>query len=271
MTEVTVPPGGGSCNERYSDEQARTALDTLLGLRRKAEDCPEAAEGHALVAAMFAGLFLRGILSWAAEALGLLFDADEARRPPVEEARWIVARTLDLGLPVMEPSTKAALAHALRALNAGQVDPLVAPSKMGRRGEGPYDKASAELRMLMWVRWQHGLGRRVGEAEAELSAAAGHLTLGAFDKWEKELSKVFGEEHVQRKLHSAECMGRFEAAREAGVPEAEAMSLAKGAEGVDFRDWAFLDTPRSLDAVAALRRRGAGKRRVPKSGYKSQS
>ena len=270
MTEVTVPPGGGSCNERYSEGQARIALDTLLGLRRKAEECPEAAEGHALVAAMSAGLFVRGILSWAAEALGLLYDADEARRPPVEEARWIVARTLDLGLPVMQPSARAALADALRALNAGQVDPLVAP-KVGRRGKGPYDRALAELRMLMWVRWQHGLGRRVAEAKAELSEAAGRLTPGAFDKWEKELSKVYGKEYVQRKLQSAECMGRFDAARKAGVPEAEAMGLAKGADGVDFRDWAFLYTPRSLDAVVALRRSGTGKRRILKSGDKSQS
>src|SRR3712207_3124025 len=112
--DATIQSGeGGFRDERYSDDQARAAFEMVLSYRRKAEEHPEAAEDHALSSAMIAGELMRGIMLWAAEALGFLYDPAEAQRPPVEEACWIIARTLDLGLPVMQPS-----ARACQSLNA---------------------------------------------------------------------------------------------------------------------------------------------------------
>jgi hypothetical protein len=261
MTAATVPGGDGTAsNERFDDETARRWFETLLEMRRMAEARPEEAKRAAEFAAHAAGLLSRGVLGWAAEALGLLYSDDEPRRPPVEEARDVIATTVRLGLPVMQPSAKYALASALVALNAGQVDPLLRPSQPGRRGVRPFDTAVAELRMLMWVRWQHGLGRRVGHAEADLlrelnAPPAAILTLDAIKKWRTELPKIFGEEYVARALDRAERLGRVEAAKQAGVPEAEAASFGDDPEGLF---WAASNTPQSLDAVKALRRRGKG-------------
>ncbi len=261
MTAATVPGGDGAASdERFDDETARRLFETLLAMRRKAEACPEEAKRAAEFAAHAAGLLSRGVLGWAAEALGLLYSDDEARRPPVEEARNIIATTVRLGLPVMQPSASYALASALVALNAGQVDPLLRPSKPRRRGARPMDTAEAELRMLMWVRWQYGLGRRVGHAEADLLMElnvppSDILTLDAIKKWRTELPKIFGEDYVARALDRAERLGRVEAAKQAGVPEAEAVYFGDDPEGLF---WAASNTPRSLDAVKALRRRGKG-------------
>ena len=226
MTTATVPPGGDGTfsGERLDDEAARRLFEVLLSVRRMAEDRPEQAARAAEFAARTAGLLSRGVLGWAAEALGLLYSDDEARR--VEEARNIIATTVRLGLPVMQPSASYALASALVALNAGQVDPLLRPSRTGRRGVRPFDTAVAELRMLMWVRWQHGLGRRVGHAEADLlrelnAPPSDIVTLDAIKKWRMELPKIFGKKYVAKALERAERLGRVEAAKQAGVPEAK--------------------------------------------------
>lgn len=255
MTTATVPGGNGASSyEQFDDEAAKRWFETLLNLRRMAEVRPEEAKRAAEIAARTAGMLSRGVLGWAAEALGLLYSDDEARRPPVEEARRIIVSTLRLGLPMMQPSAENALACALLALNAGQVDPLLRPSRPGRRGVAPYDTAWAELSMLMWVRWQHGRGQRVGNAEAELAKTL-NSTPATIQKWRTELPKVFGEEQVARALDNAERLGRVEAAKQAGVPEAEAIHSGDDQEGFQ---WAWFNTPRSLDAVKALRRRGKG-------------
>jgi len=267
MTQPTALPSGEDRHgRRYDDERARVALEMLLDLRRRAEACPQVAESDAHFAAMAAGFLVRGILGWAAEALGLLYDAREGQRPPVEQARLIIARTLELGLPVMQPSANTALTSALRALNGGQVDALVEKSERRRRGEATYDKAVAELSMLMWVRWQHGLGRPVKEAEEKLADAVGQ-DRSTLQKWRPELSKIFGEEQVARKLDYAKRLGRVEAAKEAGAPGAEALRFGDDPDGRCLLE-AFLETPRSLEAAVALRRRGMQKRRVEKSSEK---
>ncbi len=256
MTTATVSPDGDGTfsGEQLDDEAARRWFEVLLSVRRTAEDRPEQAARAAEFAAHAAGLLSRGVLGWAAEALGLLYSDDEAQRPPVEEERRIIASTRRFGLPVMQPSAKNALADALLALNADQVDPLLRPSRPGRRGGRPYDTAWAELSMLMWVRWQHGRGRRVADAEAELATTL-NSTPATIQKWRTELPKVFGEKQVARALDNAERLGRVEAAKEAGLPEAEATNSGDDPEGFH---WAVANTPRSLDPAKAMRRRGKG-------------
>ena len=86
------------------------------------------------------------------------------------------------------------------------------------------------------------------------------MTRQAIQKWKTELPKVFGEEHVARALARAERLGRLEATKEMGMPDAETVYFGDDPEGLM---WAVINTPVSLDATLDLRRRGSGKRRQP--------
>ena len=110
---------------------------------------------------------------------------------PLEERRRLIAENVDLGLPVVQDKERMELANALRALNGGQEDPFVRKTSTGRRRAAPFAAAEAELDLLKWIRWQHGLGRKVADAETDVAQAVGR-TREAIQKWRAELPKVFG-------------------------------------------------------------------------------
>ena len=98
---------------------------------------------------------------------------------------------------------------ALDGLNAGDVAPIMERNS-GRRGEAPELSAKADLGVLKWIRWQHGLGRTVEDA-LEAAAEVLGITSSAIKQWPKRLEKVFGEERVASELELAEKVGRWEA------------------------------------------------------------
>jgi hypothetical protein len=219
-TEQRKPPG-----------QAEAAYASLLGIK-----------------------ILRELLDWLARDLQLKASPQEIGTLTAQRARELIVRSLRRGLPIFDPDLGAELADALEALNAGYTAPLL-QRKAGRRGMAPHEAARAELGLLKWVRWQHGLGRKVGEAEAEVAAAA-CCTVAAIQKWPTELAKVYPPEHIRLKLKQAEDVGRR---------EAEGWSL-RDADNMTYellRAWGGLR--RDLSELVKSRRAAISSRHVAKS------
>jgi hypothetical protein len=146
-------------------------------------------------------------MGWVARSQGLQHAPHEYAKLTHEQVLDLVAKALRLGLP-MQAEARGLLIEAIEGLKAGQVVPLF--RKTGkRRGVAPQQSAQVELRMLMWVRWQHGLGRKIYDAETELEVRA-EVSRQAIRKWPAELGKVYGKAKVASALERAEAIGRAE-------------------------------------------------------------
>jgi hypothetical protein len=127
----------------------------------------------------------------------------------------------------------------------------------------PYDATEGELDMLLWTRWQHGLGRRVADAETDVAQAVS-CTREAVQKWRAKVSEVFGPDRVRDRLKAAELVGRH-----------EARAGGRGLGMADYRPWqsdghfalymTSILLERDLGRIAARRRAAVAKRRVAKS------
>lgn len=192
----------------WSDRRIRGMVEDLLRMRREAEAGKPPSLHDAYRAASHCARLLEALLSWAATKLGLRLSPEEWRRLPNAEKRALLARTLMLGLPILQPKACHELPLALEATNAGASPPLL-QRKVGRRRRAPELAAYAELELLRWIRWQHGLGRKVADAEDEVAREC-RLTREAVQRWRSELPKVYGEHRVRRALQLAERVGRYE-------------------------------------------------------------
>jgi len=162
----------------------------------------------------------------------------------------------------MQAGALRMLIAALLALKAGHVSPLL--QKLGKRRRlAPHVSAAIERQMLMWVRWQHGIGRKVCDAENELADQVG-LSPQTIRKWRTELFKVYGESVVRSHLERAEAIGRTQA------------------EGEDFANFTHLDPEaarelwtasfclqRDLSMLVERRKRAIAKREHSNRGEKS--
>jgi hypothetical protein len=193
---------------RLSDDEVRDHVEMLLARRRAAE----AGEPYALAVFLEFNELAHGLMGGFAQEQGIRFPSEEFADLPSEQILDLIIRTLSLGVPIMQAEGLQMLTAALQGLKAGHVAPLL--EKIGKRRRlAPHVSAEIELLMLMWVRWQHGRGRKVSEAEAELADQVG-LTPQTIRKWPKELFKVYGESAVRSYLERAEAIGRTEAAGE---------------------------------------------------------
>ena len=151
-----------------------------------------------------------GLMSGFAQAQGIQFSPKYSLISRGKRFSDLIIRTLTLGVPIMQAEALQMLIMALQGLKAGHVAPLL--QKTGKRRRlAPHVSAAMELKMLMWVRWQHGLGRKVSEAEQDLADQV-KLTPQTIRKWLAELFKVYGKPVVRSLLERAEAIGRTEAA-----------------------------------------------------------
>jgi hypothetical protein len=202
----SIPPDYpvGFGRGRLNDDEARASLERLLALRRRAEE----GEPCDLQGALEFAELANGVMSWVAQSQRLIMSLGEFAQLSVEQIRTLIITMLNLGLPIIQPEARHLLLEALHGLQAGYVSPLL--QKTGRRRRtAPHQSAEVELRMLMWVRWQHGRGRKVAEVEAYLADRVG-LTPQTIRKWPAELRKVYGTSCVQSVLERAEAVGRTE-------------------------------------------------------------
>jgi hypothetical protein len=181
-------------------------LGVLMKARGRAMSDPHRAREIAADAGSSARALLDCALAWMLEPLDLAKGYDGHEQLPAAEARDAIVETLSHGLPLLQHGLRGRLMMALRALNGGQVEDILAPAKVGRRRALPYTAAECELRMLMWIRFEKGKGRRVSDAEMDVARVVG-VSPKVFTDWRRELPKVFGRAKVERLLQIAEAVG----------------------------------------------------------------
>jgi hypothetical protein len=264
---------------RLEDDDAFEMLESILELRRKVEQDGKAGRHRATIAAKYCDALIRGIMGWAAELLGFLRPPAVDAQLPLEDRRRLAAVTIALGLPVFNFKDRMEIADGLLAKNWGQEDPFLRTTKTGRRGAAPGTAARAKLDLLKWIRWQHGIGRKVADAETDVAQAVG-CTREAIQKWHAELPKVFGEAFVRDQLALAERIGALEgpadgrADHRPGDSERE-LGLMLWTTLVNHRPFdsdlghvlcmASANLDRDLSKIAERRRAAVAKRRVAKS------
>jgi hypothetical protein len=240
---------------RLSDDEAIAMLQTLLTLRREAEAVPISFRHAAYGAVLESGILVRGIIGWAARDLGLWPSKEEYERLSAEDRRALLSVSIAFGLPILQFQAASEIADALIGLNGGEEQELLRKSGVGRRRAEPFQAADAEFDLLKYIRWQHGRGRKVADAEAEVAQAVG-CTIDAIRKWRTEIVKVFGERRVHWHLMLAEAVGIVE---------------TRLGDDVDFEPWesnaghwlwlASQQIPRDIHPVVARRRHAIAKRR----------
>jgi len=108
----------------------------------------------------------------------------------------------------MQIEARDVLIDALEGPSAGYLSPLLRKTGSRRRA-APHRSAEIELRMLMWLHWQRGRGRKAFEAEEELANRA-NLSVKTIRKWSLALTKVYGRDRVDRALELARAVGETE-------------------------------------------------------------
>jgi hypothetical protein len=203
-------PAPGILFPGISDDHARSLLEDLLLDRHEGAASPDDSRLALSAVANLANL-VAGVGAWAIARMAPRdVPFDQFGKLPAERRRSIIARSLRLMplMPLMQPGATAELAEALVALNGGQTNALLSPTKTGRRGARPYTKATLELQALSWIRWRKGCGFTVEKSEALLADAICRST-DVFRQWQGELRKLFGGELVLHELGDAERAGHI--------------------------------------------------------------
>jgi hypothetical protein len=132
---------------------------------------------------------------------------------PIEDQRALLAHELLWGLPGLPAEAALRLAEALMALNSGQKDPLLEPSRRTRKGPRPFDRTQTELDVLAYRAFRIATGEREADVENDLAEAFG-LKPGnnIFDQWGRKLSEELPEFKIR--IDAAKVYGRFVVAGE---------------------------------------------------------
>jgi hypothetical protein len=190
-----------------SDEGIRSSVEKLLEIRR---DSRAGRPLDPIVAASFAALASRmfcQLMRPIANTLKVKIDSEDYAGLPIEKLRVMIADALTYGFPLPN-GIGGYLACALEDLNAGYSDELLVKTP-GRHGVVPHILAETKLKLSMWIRYQHGLGRKVALAQAEVAAKV-NRTHEAVAKWPIEAAQVYGDEKVRSLLKCAMLIGRSE-------------------------------------------------------------
>jgi hypothetical protein len=240
-------------------DEAREDFEKLLDFRRAAESEEPPCSGKENEAIEIGAKLFRNLLDWPARRIGLLLPPEDFRALDRAFVRFAMAFAIETGIPILQPELRKEASRGIRALNGGQVEPLLAPNCLGRRGVAPYQAAEAEFALLKWIRWRHGLGWKVGDAEMDVAKAIGQTTQ-VIANWKRELCKVYGRFSVLLALCFAEQVGQY---------EATGQSWADYPCGRSWFDTMIADIAKTLDrdliVLAKQRRTAIAKRGVPKT------
>lgn len=188
---------------------AHELLAPLLRYNRRARAGHRLGRHVAIIAALGYAELTRNLMTWVASEVGLLHSPEKYSKLSPQEKRFILIIYASLQLPILQDELFKEFCDGLAALNATQTEPLF--MKTGaRRGAIRHLIAEAEFRLLIWIRYQHGLGRKVIDAEEEVGEAIG-CSRDTIHNWLKELIKVYGAQHVHSRLYGAQMIGELEA------------------------------------------------------------
>jgi len=242
----------GSC----TDEDLRDTFDTLLRTRRLASIRHFRTPTRAMLALARAAFVLREVGDWAVRELDLVCSPAAYQLLSPERRRQRIRQCLKFQLPIMQPQAWAELDRGLAALDLGETEKLLQPTKTRRRRASPARIVEAERGILLWIEWQHGLGRKKKNVEAEVASAIG-CSAALFAKWKVDLVRIYGHEAFYNALFEAQRLGRSEA-----YPDLSKANEAT-AEGV-IRRFTAITLERDLAVLVARFRAGSQKRRMPK-------
>ena len=179
----------------------------------------------------------RGLAGWALPIVERAPTTAGDTAPPEEERREWVASMLEWA-PLLPRSVVGELAGSLRALNGGQINPLLQPSKSTRRGPARYDKTRAELRLLCWISWQVGRGRKQYEAEEEVRETC-CISKANFGQWRhKVLPRHLPTAVINSNLAVARGIGEEQRELEARGLEPDGINSVPGFDTEQPNYWA---------------------------------
>jgi hypothetical protein len=192
-----------------SDDTLREIFEKLLEIRKAVEAGVAIDPVKANILSSNALSLFRELMRPISTLLKIELMSEDNCYSSVEECRRTIAQTVRSGLPFPRRVAHF-LANQLEALNLGYTHDIFQKTP-GRRGTMPHLIAEGQLKLLMWIRYQHGRGQKVADAESEVAGRIGR-THEAISKWPKELSRLYGEAHFRTLLNHAEQIGRWEIA-----------------------------------------------------------
>ena len=233
-SEARGSPGAETPPEQGPADPAakllRTCFTELLDLRRRAltprpEDPATPPDQLATTALFIVQLMLKHVVDWPfvllrhktltetrSNAGALAAESNEAF------VRRYVAKTLDAGC-VVPPDLGLTLSSALRALNQGEVQPLLEPVRSGRWRD-PYSLAQLRYRALLHVHLRWGRGLKKAVAQEEVAQALG-TSLKNLQKWERSwVPEIVGD--IRNQLAITRRIGRLARQHPDGLPEEHA-------------------------------------------------
>jgi hypothetical protein len=105
-------------------------------------------------------------------------------------------------------SLQIGVEDAFRALEAGEVMPLLAPRKIGLHGK-PHTLAKLRMRAVEHANFQHGKGVGLMLAESRISRLFG-VEQPTLKSWEvRDLPRVLGAQHVRDAIERARAAGKL--------------------------------------------------------------
>jgi hypothetical protein len=191
---------------RIDDTMISDIIKEMLEVRRRSDSGLTLNGLHILRLLILAPEIFRALAQPVADYLDIKLQPDDFYDRPVEDTRIVMARTIENGLPLPR-GVSAYLGRSLRSLNAGYIEAILRKTA-GRKGAAPHIVGEAKLRLLMWIRYQHGLGRKISEAQAEVASQIGR-TYEAISKWYRDACDLFGGEYVASLLDIAQRIGRW--------------------------------------------------------------
>jgi hypothetical protein len=204
----------------------RHSFEEFLDLRRrvlapKPDDPPASPSSLALAGFLMLKLLIEHGSSWALSIHReqVLAKAPGQRSPtPVPEEvleRLFLASVISTG-SVVPPQFHERLANGLRALNQGEVQPLLAPTPSGRWRD-PYSLAQLRLQALLHVHvlWGRGLKKEAAIVQVAEAFATSPINMR---KWERSwVPEIIGD--IRNMLMMARRAGQLAKRYPEGIPE----------------------------------------------------
>ena len=163
----------------------------------------------AIIAALEYAELTRNLMTWVVSEVGLLHSPEEGTASSHRRKNGLSSSSAHpYSCPFSRTNFSRNSVTALR--RSTQLRQSRSLEDCARRGAIRHLIAEAEFRLLISIRYQHGLGRKVIDAEEEVAEAVG-CSRDTIHNWLKELIKVFGAQRVHSRLDGAQMIGELEA------------------------------------------------------------
>ena len=175
---------------QQDEAKAITTLHQIFALTRARLRSATAGETEELEVQRLAVQLFEGVAGWAFAAHLPMLTSTTVNKSLMtfpKYQRRIAHECLMAHLPIVPPFIRRGLAHALDALDDGDVYSILEPMKGGRRGREPSVVADIEELFLAWIEREGSRKpRSKAKAKSQVAAACG-ISVQAIDNWKKNL------------------------------------------------------------------------------------